>query len=125
MRKVLFLLLSVFCWQMVSAASDTIRLEFDHFAQGPKYYNSGDWYVVLENEEDWEVYLNWKAPKSDYTGRFITNKFLHDYSYIFTPENRENGGIHFKNIVMKISIFMHTMKKQHTKSMFMTLKTTK
>ena len=103
MRKVFILLLSVFCWQTTCAALDTIRLEFDHFAQGPKYYSSGDWYVVLENEEDWEVYLNWKAPKDDYTGRFLTNKFLHDYSYIFTPENRENGGIHFKNIVMKIS----------------------
>lgn len=88
--------------QQVFAAADTIRLEFDHFAQGPKYYKSGDWYVALINEDDWEVYLNWKAPKDDYTGRFITNKFLHDYSYIFTPENREHGGIHFKNIVMRI-----------------------
>ena len=103
MRKIFILFLSVFCMQQAFAAADTIRLEFDHFAQGPKYYNSGDWYVVLENEEDWEVYLNWKAPKDDYTGRFMTNKFLHDYSYIFTPENRENGGIHFKNIVMKIA----------------------
>lgn len=103
MRKIFILFLSVFCLQQAFAAADTIRLEFDHFAQGPKYYSSGDWYVVLENEEDWEVYLNWKAPKSDYTGRFITSKFLHDYSYIFTPDNRENGGIHFKNIVMKIS----------------------
>ena len=103
MRKIFILLMSVFCLQQAFAAADTIRLEFDHFAQGPKYYNSGDWYVVLENEEDWEVYLNWKAPKDDYTGRFMTNKFLHDYSYIFTPENRENGGIHFKNIVMKIA----------------------
>ena len=102
MRKIFILFLSVFCMQQAFAAADTIRLEFDHFAQGPKYYNSGDWYVVLENEEDWEVYLNWKAPKDDYTGRFMTNKFLHDYSYIFTPENRENGGIHFKNIVMRI-----------------------
>lgn len=80
MRKVFILLLSLFCLPTLYAASDTIRLEFDHFAQGPKYYNSGDWYVVLENEEDWEVYLNWKAPKDDYTGRFITTKFLHDYS---------------------------------------------
>ena len=48
--------------QQAFAAADTIRIEFDHFAQGPKYYNSGDWYVVLENEEDWEVYLNRKAP---------------------------------------------------------------
>ena len=103
MRKVFILLLSVFCIQQMYAASDTIRLEFDHFAQGPKYYNSGDWYVVLENEDDWEVYLNWKAPKDDYTGRFITTKFLHDYSYIFTPENREHGGIHFENIVMRVS----------------------
>lgn len=103
MRKIFILFLSLFCMQQAFAAADTIRLEFDHFAQGPKYYNSGDWYVVLENEEDWEVYLNWKAPKDDYTGRFMTNKFLHDYSYIFTPENRENGGIHFKNIVMKIA----------------------
>ena len=102
MRKIFILFLSVFCMQQAFAAADTIRLEFDHFAQGPKYYNSGDWYVVLENEEDWEVYLNWKAPKDDYTGRFMTNKFLHDYSYIFTPENRENGGIHFKNVVMRI-----------------------
>lgn len=103
MRKIFILFLSVFCLQQVFAASDTIRLEFDHFAQGPKYYNSGDWYVVLENEEDWEVYLNWKAPKEDYCGTFRMNKFLHDYSYIFTPENRENGGVHFKNIVMKIA----------------------
>ena len=102
MRKILILFLSVFCWQQASAAADTIRLEFDHFAQGPKYYKSGDWYVALINEDDWEVYLNWKAPKDDYTGRFMTNKFLHDYSYIFTPENRENGGIHFKSIVMRI-----------------------
>ena len=102
MRKIFILFLSVFCLQQAFAEADTIRLEFDHFAQGPKYYNSGDWYVVLENEEDWEVYLNWKAPKDDYTGRFMTNKFLHDYSYIFTPENRENGGIHFKNVVMRI-----------------------
>ena len=103
MRKVFILLLSVFCWHMAYAASDTIRLEFDHFAQGPKYYSSGDWYIVLENEEDWEVYLNWKAPKDNYCGTFRINKFLDDYSYIFTPENRENGGIHFKNILMKIS----------------------
>ena len=89
--------------QQVFAAADTIRLEFDHFAQGPKYYKSGDWYVALINDDDWDVYLNWKAPKDDYPGRFITNKFLHDYSYIFTPENREHGGIHFENIVMKIS----------------------
>ena len=88
--------------QWVYAESDTIRLEFDHFAQGPKYYSSGDWYVALINEDDWEVYLNWKAPADDYTGRFMANKFLHDYSYIFTPENRENGGIHFKNIIMMI-----------------------
>ena len=103
MRKICILFLSVFCLQQAFAATDTIRLEFDHFTQGPKYYNSGDWYVVLENEEDWEVYLNWKAPKEDYCGTFRMNKFLHDYSYIFTPENRENGGIHFKNIVMKIA----------------------
>ena len=103
MRKVFILFLSLFCLPTLYAASDTIRLEFDHFAQGPKYYNSGDWYVVLENEEDWEVYLNWKAPKDDYTGRFITTKFLHDYSYIFTPDNREHGGIHFDNILMRIS----------------------
>lgn len=102
MRKIFILLMSVFCLQQLFAAADTIRLEFDHFAQGPKYYKSGDWYVALINEDDWEVYLNWKAPKDDYTGRFMTNKFLHDYSYIFTPENRENGGIHFKNIVMRI-----------------------
>ena len=63
MRKIFILFLSVFCLQQAFAAADTIRLDFDHFAQGPKYYNSGDWYVVLENEEDWEVYLNWKAPK--------------------------------------------------------------
>ena len=79
-------------------------MEFDHFTQGPKYYNSGDWYVVLENEEDWEVYLNWKAPKDNYCGTFRLNKFLDDYSYIFTPENRENGGIHFKNIIMTIAV---------------------
>ena len=79
-------------------------MEFDHFTQGPKYYNSGDWYVVLENEEDWEVYLNWKAPKDNYCGTFRMNKFLDDYSYIFTPDNRENGGIHFKNIIMTIAV---------------------
>ena len=104
MRKIFFLLLSIFCLQGVYAAADTIYLEFDHFTQGPKYYNSGDWYVVLENEEDWEVYLNWKAPKDNYCGTFRLNKFLDDYSYIFTPENRENGGIHFKNIIMKIGV---------------------
>ena len=104
MRKIFFILLSVFCLQGVFAASDTIYLEFDHFTQGPKYYNSGDWYVVLENEEDWEVYLNWKAPKDNYCGTFRINKFLDDYSYIFTPENRENGGIHFKNIIMTIAV---------------------
>ena len=104
MRKIFFILLSVFCLQGVYAAADTIYLEFDHFTQGPKYYNSGDWYVVLENEEDWEVYLNWKAPKDNYCGTFRINKFLDDYSYIFTPENRENGGIHFKNIIMTIAV---------------------
>lgn len=104
MRKFFILLLSIFCLQGVFAASDTIYLEFDHFTQGPKYYNSGDWYVVLENEEDWEVYLNWKAPKDNYCGTFRMNKFLDDYSYIFTPENRENGGIHFKNIIMTIAV---------------------
>ena len=104
MRKFFILLLSMFCMQSVFAASDTIYLEFDHFTQGPKYYNSGDWYVVLENEEDWEVYLNWKAPKDNYCGTFRLNKFLDDYSYIFTPENRENGGIHFKNIIMTIAV---------------------
>lgn len=104
MRKILIILLSMFCMQVVFAASDTIYLEFDHFTQGPKYYDSGDWYVVLENEEDWEVYLNWKAPKDNYCGTFRLNKFLDDYSYIFTPENRENGGIHFKNIIMTIAV---------------------
>ena len=104
MRKIFFLLLSVFCMQGVYAAMDTIYLEFDHFEQGPKYYKSGDWYVALVNEDDWEVYLNWKAPQEDYTGTFRLNKFLDDYSYIFTPENRENGGIHFKNILMKIAV---------------------
>jgi hypothetical protein len=59
--------------QTVSSV-DTIHLNFDHFTQGPKYYNSGDWYVVLENEEDWEVYLNWKAPKDNYCGRFCMNE---------------------------------------------------
>ena len=104
MRKIFLLLLSIFCLYEVSVASDTIYLEFDHFSQGPKYYNSGDWYVVLENEEDWEVYLNWKAPKNNYTGTFGLNKFLDDYSYIFTPENRGNGGIHFKDITMTIAV---------------------
>ena len=104
MRKIFLLLLSIFCLYEVSVASDTIYLEFDHFSQGPKYYNSGDWYVVLENEEDWEVYLNWKAPKDNYCGTFRMNKFLDDYSYIFTPDNRENGGIHFKNIIMTIAV---------------------
>ena len=118
MRKLLFLLFSLFVMQSVCATApycistveqtvssvDTIHLNFDHFTQGPKYYNSGDWYVVLENEEDWEVYLNWKAPKDNYCGTFRLNKFLDDYSYIFTPENRENGGIHFKNIIMTIAV---------------------
>ena len=118
MRKLLFLLFSLFVMQSVCATApycistveqtvssvDTIHLNFDHFTQGPKYYNSGDWYVVLENEEDWEVYLNWKAPKDNYCGTFRMNKFLDDYSYIFTPENRENGGIHFKNIIMTIAV---------------------
>ena len=118
MRKLLLLLFSLFVMQSVCATApycistveqivssvDTIHLNFDHFTQGPKYYNSGDWYVVLENEEDWEVYLNWKAPKDNYCGTFRMNKFLDDYSYIFTPENRENGGIHFKNIIMTIAV---------------------
>ena len=118
MRKLLYLLFSLFVMQSVCATApycistveqivssvDTIHLNFDHFTQGPKYYNSGDWYVVLENEEDWEVYLNWKAPKDNYCGTFRLNKFLDDYSYIFTPENRENGGIHFKNIIMTIAV---------------------
>lgn len=118
MRKSLFLLFSFFVMQSVCATApycistveqtvssvDTIHLNFDHFTQGPKYYNSGDWYVVLENEEDWEVYLNWKAPKDNYSGTFRMNKFLDDYSYIFTPDNRENGGIHFKNIIMTIAV---------------------
>ena len=81
-----------------------IVLEFTKFAKEPKYYSSGDWYVVLENEDDWEVYLNWKAPKSNYCGTFYTKDFLHDYSYIFTPDNRQNGGVHYKNITMTISI---------------------
>ena len=84
--------------------NEEIVLEFTKFSKEPKYYSSGDWYVVLENEEDWEVYLNWKAPKNNYCGTFKTNDFLHDYSYIFTPDNRQNGGIHFKNISMTISI---------------------
>ena len=118
MRKSLFLLFSFFVMQSVCATApycistveqtvssvDTIHLNFDHFTQGPKCYNSGDWYVVLENEEDWEVYLNWKAPKDNYCGTFRMNKFLDDYSYIFTPDNRENGGIHFKNIIMTIAV---------------------
>ena len=118
MRKSLFLLFSFFVMQSVCATApycistveqtvssvDTIHLNFDHFTQGPKYYNSGDWYVVLENEEDWEVYLNWKAPKDNYCGTFRMNKFLDDYSYIFTPDNRENGGIHFKNIIMTVAV---------------------
>lgn len=118
MRKLLYLLFSLFVMQSVCATApycistveqivssvDTIHLNFDHFTQGPKYYNSGDWYVVLENEEDWEVYLNWKAPKDNYCGTFRLNKFLDDYSYIFTPDNRENGGIHFKNIIMTIAV---------------------
>ena len=104
MRKIFFLVICIFCLQGIYAASDTIYLEFDHFTQGPKYYSSGDWYVVLENEEDWEVYLNWKAPKDNYCGTFRINKFLDDYSYIFTPDNRENGGIHFKNIIMTIAV---------------------
>lgn len=104
MRKFFLLLLTVLCIQGVYATSDTIYLEFDHFSQGPKYYKSGDWYVALVNEEDWEVYLNWKAPKDNYCGTFRTNKFLDDYSYIFTPENRANGGIHFKDIVMTIAV---------------------
>ena len=118
MRKSLFLLFSFFVMQSVCATApycistveqtvssvDTIHLNFDHFTQGPKYYDSGDWYVVLENEEDWEVYLNWKAPKDNYCGTFRMNKFLDDYSYIFTPDNRENGGIHFKNIIMTIAV---------------------
>ena len=79
-------------------------LEFTKFSKEPKYYSSGDWYVVLENEDDWEVYLNWKAPKSNYCGTFYTKDFLHDYSYIFTPDNRQNGGVHYKNITMTISI---------------------
>ena len=104
MRKFFLLLLSVLCIQGLYADSDTIYLEFDHFSQGPKYYKSGDWYVALVNEDDWEVYLNWKAPKDDYTGTFKLSKFLDDYSYIFTPENRANGGIHFKDIVMTIAV---------------------
>jgi len=84
--------------------NEEIVLEFTKFAKEPKYYSSGDWYVVLENEDDWEVYLNWKAPKSNYCGTFYTKDFLHDYSYIFTPDNRQNGGVHYKNITMTISI---------------------
>lgn len=81
-----------------------IVLNFDAFTTGPKYYSSGDWYVVLENEDDWEVYLNWEAPKTNYCGTFDTDDFLHDYSYIFTPTNRENGGVHYEDITMTISI---------------------
>jgi hypothetical protein len=90
--------------QPSSATAQEIHLNFDYFTTGPKYYKSGDWYIVLENEEDWEVYLNFKAPKDDYTGSFTTKDFLDDYSYIFTPENRENGGIHYEDISMTISI---------------------
>lgn len=86
------------------AQNQEIVLEFTNFSKEPKYYSSGDWYVVLENNEDWEVYLNWKAPKNNYCGTFYTKDFLHDYSYIFTPDNRQNGGIHYKDITMTISI---------------------
>lgn len=102
MRKVFTLLFSLFL--VHSAIAEEIHLNYDYFTQGPKYYKSGDWYVVLDNEEDWEVYLNWKAPKDDYCGTFTTRKFVDDYSYIFTPDNRENGGIHFDDITMTISI---------------------
>ncbi len=85
-------------------SNQEIVLNFSSFHTGPKYYKSGDWYVVLENEEDWEVYLNWEAPKDNYCGTFDTNDFLHDYSYIFTPTDRQNGGIHYKDITMTISI---------------------
>ena len=87
-----------------SSSQQEIHLNFDHFTQGPKYYKSGDWYVVLENEEDWEVYLNWQAPKDNYCGTFTTEQFLDDYSYIFTPEDRQNGGIHYNDINMTISV---------------------
>ena len=90
--------------QIPSAINQEIHLNFDHFTTGPKYYKSGDWYIVLENEEDWEVYLNFKGSKDKYTGTFTTNDFLDDYSYIFTPEDRENGGIHYEDISMTISI---------------------
>lgn len=56
MRKLFILFLLAFSMQWAYADSDTIRLEFDHFAQGPKYYSSGDWYVALINEDDREVY---------------------------------------------------------------------
>ena len=86
------------------ANAEEIVLNFDKFTTGPKYYSSGDWYVVLENEEDWEVYLNWFAPKNNYCGTFQTKDFDHDYSYIFTPDNRENGAIHYESITMNINI---------------------
>ena len=88
----------------VSQTQETITLNFSSFTKEPKYYKSGDWYVALENEEDWEVFLNWKAPKNNYCGTFTHKDFLHDYSYIFTPENRENGGIHYDDITMTVSI---------------------
>jgi hypothetical protein len=98
----LLVVLAVFT-SFTQIKAEEIELNFDHFTQGPKYYNTGDWYVVLENDEDWEVYLNWIAPKDDYCGTFRTKDFDHDYSYIFTPDNRENGGIHYDNILMKIN----------------------
>lgn len=90
--------------QLPSATNQEIYLNFDYFATGPKYYKSGDWYIILKNEEDWEVCLNYKAPKDNYTGTFTTKDFLDDYSYIFTPEDRENGGIHYDNITMTIAV---------------------
>ena len=85
-------------------AQEAITLNFSSFTKEPKYYKSGDWYVALENEDDWEVYLNWKAPKDNYCGTFTHKDFLHDYSYIFTPNNREQGGIHYDDITMTVSI---------------------
>ena len=49
MRKIFILFLSVFCLQQAFAAADAIRLEFDHFAQGPQ--NAAQW--SLAHYEEW------------------------------------------------------------------------
>lgn len=70
--------------------SEEITLEFTKFSKEPKYYSSGDWYVVLENEDDWEVYLNWKAPQEQLLRNILYKGFsARLFLYLHTRQSSE------------------------------------